>query len=131
MMSKDLKEYLNDLKVVTYIMSNDRHFIGKQINEDRDEILIQSLCSIESFFDDENGSYSQMLIPLMPNNFEEVSKINKNHVSVTTNASFALKKAYCETLLKLKIEFAIPSVNQLNNNINQQKPTDNFKNRWN
>lgn len=134
-MSPDLQKYIEDLPVHTFLLTGDLLVIGRLVESHTGAVQVNALCSIETYSDE--TSMSQMIVPLVPINLEQTSTIYRQHIVLQTPAGFALKKSYCDTLLKTKVNGALsqPGLNSSSSmslETTDQNPDSNpFKFRWN
>jgi hypothetical protein len=131
-MSTDLQKYIETLPVHTFLLSEGSLMIGRLMESHPGAVLVNALCSIETMTDE--TQMTQIIMPLMPLNIEETSTIFRQHLVLQTPANFALKKCYCDTLLKIKVNKVI---SQPQSNSSSLETTDQildsnpFKFRWN
>lgn len=126
-MSPSLREYISKLPVFTYDLSNKHIVIGRLLEEQPTAVKINSICSIQ-LVQTSNKSIQQILIPLIPYNIEEISTIEKDRIIISTPASFELKKLYCDTILKSKVNSLILSSLET---FNYMREADHKNDRWN
>lgn len=135
-MSTDLIEYINALPIKTYLLSSDTLVIGRVLENRVESIELQSLCSIETFY--EEDSMRQIILPLVPGGFDQRSTISRSHIVIESPASILLKKSYCDALLHAKIQTQIGidngSAQSTSSNLEtfkNQKNSNKWGDRWN
>ena len=129
-MTKDLIEYIEKLVIFVYVLTDGSTIIGKlqEVHENAMELV--GVCRMQSIMID--GNLQQLMIPAIPASLDQNTILAKAHVMLQSPASFALKKAYCDTLLRLKH----PSLDEPSNNptnLETLDPNSNanpFKDRW-
>lgn len=134
-MSSDLTKYIESLPIHTFLLTSDLLVIGRIVESQVACVMINAICTIETFSD--TTSMSQVIIPLMPINLEETTTIFRQHIVMQTPAGFALKKSYCDTLLKTKVQAALSnsqfdSSSSMSLETTDQNPNSiSFNKRWN
>ena len=138
-MSPDLAEYINALPIKTFLLSSDMLVIGRVVENRVESIEVKSLCVIDTLYAEDNSTMRQVILPMVPANFDQSSTIARRHVVVETPASLLLKKSYCDALLAAKVQTEMHGSNQINQSdsidLETTKPkglTDKqWKERWN
>jgi hypothetical protein len=134
-MSPELTNYISSLPISTFLLSNNRHLIGRRMGEDLHVIYVNAVCELNDVFGEDDQLVGKMVMPLVPNSFEETSAIYRTHVVLESPASFPLKKAYCDTLLKTKISHmnGLNSLSSLDLETKEpnHKPKNPWSDRWN
>jgi hypothetical protein len=131
-MSTDLQKYIESLPIFTFLLAGDLLVIGRLVESQVGCVMVNALCSIETYSDEE--AFRQMIVPAVPLSLEETSIIYRSHIVVQTPASTALKKSYCDTLLRIKVIGASQST--LSSSMSLETTHDildsnPFKDRWN
>ena len=130
-MTAELIDYINKLNIYVYVLSDGSTVIGKLVEVHESSIEVIGLCSMESIIYDD--SIEQLLLPIIPQSLEQTSIIALGHVMIQSPASLVLKKSYCDSLLKFKInKIKDPSISSnQSTNINGKLDSKNpFKDRW-
>lgn len=103
-MSPDLLEYINKLPIKTFLLASDTLVIGRVVDNRVEAVEVKSLCIIDSFWNDDDTSVRQVIVPMLPSSYDQSSIISRGHILVETPASILLKKQYCDTLLQAKVQ---------------------------
>lgn len=131
-MSKDLATYINSLPIFTFLLPGGVIVIGRLIESHTGAVSVSAVCSIETYVKD--NSINQTLMPLIPLSLEQISVIYRSQIILQTPASFALKKLYCDALLRSKVN-QLSGLNSSSSmsleTTDQNSNSDFFKDRWN
>jgi hypothetical protein len=133
-MTKELFAYINTLDVKMLLLNSGISIIGKLENMTEFDFELRSAFVLEFV------GVGHKLIPLVPGSFTELSRINREHVSVESDVSFELKKTYCDLLMAQALAMYnsetmnVPKGKQ-NKSIDLEKSEDHgisdpFKDRW-
>lgn len=126
-MSPDFAKYINNLPIITYLLTSGMLVIGRLVENSAESVEVKSLCSIETFYEDD--SIRQVILPIMPANIDQSSTISRNHIVIETPASILLKKSYCDSLLQTKIQTVeLSTTQQTTDSIYKLKGTFNQNN---
>jgi hypothetical protein len=107
-MSPELAEYINKLPISTYLLASDTLVIGRVVENRVESVEVKSLCVIDTFWNDDDTSVRQVIVPMLPSSYDQSSIISRGHILVETPASILLKKQYCDTLLQAKVQTSNP-----------------------
>lgn len=134
-MSPELAAYIDGLPIKTYLLTSDTLVIGRVVENRVESVEVKSLCSIETFYGDDERTMTQVILPIIPANFDQSSTISRSHIVIETPASLLLKKSYCDALLQAKVQTVeLTTAQQQTNNepkIYKPKGTSNqYKDRW-
>jgi len=130
-MSSDLTKYIENLPIHTFLLTGDLLVIGRIVESQIGAVQLSAACSVETHSDE--NSFQQILYPLVAYSLEQITTIYRQHIILQTPAGFALKKCYCDTLLRIKLMeqqgFTASTSIPLETN-DQILNSNSFKNRW-
>ena len=123
-MTAELVDYISKLNIYVYVLSDGSTVLGKLIDVHPSSVELVGLCKMQTVMYD--NSIQQLISPVIPASIEEKSIISLSHIMIQSPASLVLKKSYCDTLLKLKINQSISSSEgqSFDSSLNP------FKDRW-
>jgi hypothetical protein len=127
-MTNELKTYIEKLPIFSFILSNGLHILGRVLQSDSSMVIINAAVELETVY--EEDGMIQRLIPMIPNSIEESSILYRNHIIIQTPAGFALKKQYCDSLLKLKVLKIINEPLSQSPNLETKEANQSNGDRW-
>lgn len=130
-MSKDLIDYITKLNIYVYVLSDGSTYIGKLQDVHESAVELVGVCKMQGFVAE--GKLQQMMLPVIPASLDQNTVLAKAHIMLQSPASLTLKKAYCDTLLRLKLptDIEVPTDQSMNLETLDTNGTANpFKDRW-
>ncbi len=135
-MTNELLDYINKLNIYVYVLSDGSTVLGKLVEVHPSSVEVVGLCKMQPVLCADN-TIQQMMIPVIPASLEQTTILALAHIMIQSPASIVLKKAYCDTLLKLKLNKISESTDAPSNSSNQfenlkgkLKSKNPFKDRW-
>lgn len=105
---ESLNEYIASLPIRSYVLSNGMTIIGKVSEVYEDAVELQGCFTIIPKMM-KSGEISRELWPTIPGTYSEECVLYDHSVCIDSECSFELKKVYCQTLIKNKVETVLSS----------------------